>query len=133
MAFIHGKGSVYLLNAVDLSTFSNNTEFKRTSDKHDVTTFGKNSHVYQGGLGDGTATISGIYDDGAAGPRGTIEPIVGTVVVFKHRPEGTGAGKPEDTVNVLVESYTETEAVADMVMWTAELQLSGDVTTADQV
>lgn len=132
MAFIHGKGSVYLLNAVDLSAFSNNVEFKRTADKHDVTTFGKNSHVYQGGLGDGTATLSGIYDDGAAGPRATIEPLVGTVVAFVHRPEGTGAGKPQDTVQVLVEGYTETEAVADMVMWSADLQLSGDVTTVDQ-
>lgn len=132
MAFIHGKGSVYLLNGVDLSPFSNNTEFKRTSDKHDVTTFGKNSHVYQGGLGDGTATISGVYDDGAAGPRATIEPLIGTNVAFVHRPEGTGAGRPQDTVTVLVESYTETEAVADMIMWSADLQMSSDVTTVDQ-
>lgn len=132
MAFIHGKGSVYLLNASDLSAFSNKVEVKPAADKQDVTTFGKGSHVYKAGLGDGTATLSGIYDDGADGPRAVIKPLIGTVVTFVHRPEGTGAGKPQDTVPVLVESYTETVAVADHIMWEAELQFSGDVVTVDQ-
>jgi hypothetical protein len=133
MAKIHGKGLVVLLNAVDLSTHSNNVEFTRTGDSHDVTVFGNNSHVKQGGLLDGTCTISGIYDDAATGPRAVIEPLIGTVTVLVHRPEGTGAGKPMDTVNVLVTSYAETTAVADMILWSAEVELSGDVVTADQV
>lgn len=133
MGKIHGKGLVVLLNAVDLSAHSNNVEFTRKGDSHDVTCFGANAHVKQGGLLDGTATLSGIYDDAATGPRAVIEPLVGTVTVLVHRPEGTGATKPMDTVNVLVTSYQETSAVADMIMWSAELELSGDVVTADQV
>lgn len=133
MAKIHGKGLVVLLDAVDLSTFSNSVEFNRTADSHDVTTFGNNSHRKQGGLLDGTATISGFYDDGATGPRATIEPLIGTVVALVHRPEGTGSGKPEDTVNVLVMSYTETTPVADMITWQCEVEFDGDVATADQV
>lgn len=133
MAFIHGKGTVVLLNAANLSAFSNSLTFTRTGDSHNVTTYGKNSHVYQGGLLDGTAALGGIYDDGATGPRAIIEPLIGTVVVLVHRPEGTGAGKPQDTVNVLVTSYVETEPVADMITWTCALQLSDDVTTADQI
>ncbi|MGH9251141.1 MAG: hypothetical protein ACRD0W_16695, partial [Acidimicrobiales bacterium] len=133
MAFIHGKGSVYLLNSVDLSTFGTSMEFERSADSHDVTTYGKNSHVYLGGLGDGTATLEGVYDDGAMGPRATIEPLIGTVVPFVHRPEGTGTGKPGDTVNVLVVSYSESSPVADMITWSTELQMAGDVVTADQV
>ncbi|HMG43941.1 MAG TPA: hypothetical protein VK611_21590 [Acidimicrobiales bacterium] len=133
MAKIHGKGTVALLNAVDMSTHSNNLEWARTGDSHDVTTYGKNAHVKQGGLLDGTAKISGFYDDTATGPRGVIEPLIGTVVPMVFRPEGTGAGKPMDTVNVLVVSYKETSAVADMIMWEAEVEFSDDVVTADQV
>ena len=133
MSKVHGKGLVVLINSVDLSTHSNNVEFTRTGDSHDVTTFGKNAHVKQGGLLDGTATISGIYDDTATGPRAVIEPLIGTVVPLVHRPEGTGVGKPMDTVSVLVTSYQETSAVADMIMWSAEVEFSDDVVTADQV
>ncbi|WP_106180115.1 hypothetical protein [Prauserella shujinwangii] len=133
MAFVHGKGSYCSLDSVDLSTFVNNTEYTNSADSHDTTTYGKNAHTFQGGLKNGTATISGIYEDGATGPRATIQPLIGTVVAFVWRPEGTGTGLPEDTVNVLVTSYQETSPVADMITWTAELQLTDDVTTIDQV
>jgi hypothetical protein len=65
MAFIHGKDTFVSINGVNLSAYSNKTEFKRTRDSHDVTTFGNNVHIYQGGLGDGTATLEGIYDNTA--------------------------------------------------------------------
>ncbi|HKX46587.1 MAG TPA: hypothetical protein VJP77_07780 [Planctomycetota bacterium] len=133
MAFIHGKDTYISLNAVDLSAFVNTSELSRSADSHDVTTYGKSDHVYRGGLGDGKATMAGIYDDGAAGPRATIEPLIGTVVELVRRPEGTGATKPEDTVDVLVMTYVETNPVADMVAWSCEMQLSDAVVTADQV
>lgn len=132
MAHIHGKNAYVSLGGDDLSAFANNVSYSRSADSHDVTTFGQAGHVYAGGLTDGTATIEGIYDDTATGPRATIEPLIGTVVELVWRPEGTGTGKPEDTVNVLVTSYEETAPVADMVTWTCECQLSGAVVTADQ-
>lgn len=131
--FIHGKGTYVSLNSVDLSTFTNSVEFKRVADSHDTTTFGKDARTYQGGLLDGTCTLAGIYDNGETGPRPTVAPLLGTVTALVYRPEGTGAAKPEDTVNVLVMSYEESAPVADMISWTCELQLSGDVTTTDQV
>jgi hypothetical protein len=132
MAFVHGKDTYISLNAVDLSAFCNTSEFGRKADKHDVTTYGKDDHVYSGGLGDGEASIGGIYDNGAAGPRDTIEPLVGTVVTLIRRPEGTGSGLPQDSVSVLVEEYVETSPVADMVSWSAKLQLSDAVTSTNQ-
>lgn len=133
MAFIHGKGAYVSLGGVDLSAFTNNVEFGREADSHETTTFGKNSKTRQGGLLDGTCSVSGIYDDGATGPRATIEPLIGTVVPLVHRPEGTGTGKPQDTVSVLVQAYNETTPVGDMIAWSAELEFSDDVATADQV
>jgi hypothetical protein len=132
MGFVHGRHTYVSLDADDLSAFANNTEYEKNADEHDVTTYGKNSHVFAGGLKGGTATISGVYDDGAAGPRAIIDPLVGTVVELIHRPEGTGTGKPQDTVDVLVKSYKESAAVADMRMWTVELTFSDDVVSADQ-
>lgn len=132
MAFTHGKNTFISLNAVDLSAFTDSSEFGREADSHDVTTYGKNSHVYQGGLLDGTVKMGGTYDDTAAGPRDTIEPLIGTVVTLIRRPEGTGSGKPQDSVSVLVTNYTETSPVADMVKWSCEMQCSDEVTSSNQ-
>ena len=133
MAFVHGKGSVVSLGGSDLSIYSNSVEWERSGDSHDVTTYGKNAHVKQGGLLDGSASISGIYDNTASvGPRAVINPKIGTVVALVWRPEGTGAGKPMDTVNVLVTTYSESSPVADMITFSVELELSDDVTSAVQ-
>lgn len=129
MAFVHGKGVVHTIDGDDLSAYSNSVEFTRTADSHDVTTFGKNSKVYQSGLKDGTAEISGIYDStGSTGPGAVLRPLVGgAAVTLVYRPEGTGSGKPEAEVDVIVTEYSETAPVADMITWSASLQLSDDI------
>lgn len=132
MAFVHAKDTFISLDANDLSSFTNTSELSRTADSHDVTTYGKDSHVFSGGLLNGNASMGGIYDSTTSGPRDVIEPLIGTVVELIRRPEGTGSGLPEDAVNVLVTNYTETNAVASMVQWRADLQLSDDVTSTDQ-
>lgn len=132
MSFTHGKDTYISLNGSDLSAFTNTSELGRTSDSHDVTCYGKSSHVYLGGLLDGKATMGGIYDNGVTGPRDIIEPLIGTVVTLVRRPEGTGSGRPQDSVAVLVAGYTETSPVADMVTWQCEMQCSDDVTSTNQ-
>jgi len=133
MAFVHGKNTYISLDGEDLTAFTNSTTMNRSADALDTTTYGKNSKTYAGGLKDGSATIGGIYDNTAVtGPRAVIQPLIGATVEFVFRPEGTGAGKPEDTVDVVVTAYNESSPVAEMVQWTAELQLSDDVTSAAQ-
>jgi hypothetical protein len=128
MAFIHGKATFVSIDADDLSSFGTAVEFNRSADAHDVTTFGNNSHRKHGGLKDGTATINGIYDNTAStGPQAVLEPLLGTVVELIYRPEGTGSGLPERTVDVLVTTYNESSPVADMVTWTCEVEFDGDV------
>lgn len=133
MAFVHGKTTFISLNGSDLSTYVNASELSRTSDSHDVTTYGKNAHVKAGGLLDGTASMSGIYDNTASvGPRAVIRPLIGTVVTLIRRPEGTGSGKPQDSVSVLVTKYTETNPVADYVSWSCDMELSDVITSTSQ-
>jgi len=131
--FIHGKDTYISLNAANLSTFVNTSELTREADEHDVTTYGKAAHVFQGGLLGGKASMAGVYDNTAGtGPRAVIRPLIGTVVTLIRRPEGTGAGKPQDSASVHVKSYVETNPVADMVAWSCEMTLSDVVTSTTQ-
>lgn len=131
--FVHGRRTFVSLNGSDISIYCTTSQLEKNSDKHDVTTYGKDDHVYNGGLRDGAFTMSGIYDSTASvGPRAVIEPLRGTVVQLIRRPEGTGTGKPQDKVNVLVEKYVETNPVADMVTWSCDMQPSDSFDTTPQ-
>lgn len=130
--FKHGKDTFISLDGDDLSGSTNASELGVTADTHDVTTYGKGAHVYKGGLKDGTAKMSGIYDSGAAGPKAIIQPLVGETVELIRRPEGTGSGLPQDKVDVVVKGYTESNPVADMITWSADLQLSDAVDSTPQ-
>lgn len=132
MAFVHGKGTAFMVDSVDLSAFINNVAEKRSADSHDTTTFGQTGHTYQGGLTDGTYTLTGTYDNGAsATPKVTLEGALGTVVDFEYDEE-TGTGKSSTTGDVLVTAYEETAPVADMITWSSTLQISGTVTVGAQ-
>lgn len=134
MAFVHGKGSVVTLGGDDLSAYTNSVEFSRSADTHDVTTFGKNSKVYAGGLKDGTCTLEGIYDNTAmTGPGAVIRALLGTTSELIWQPEGLGTGKPTFTVDCVVNSYEESAPVAEMITWSCEVQLSDDVAETPQI
>lgn len=132
MSFIHGKNTVVIFNGTDISAFTNSTDWEETADSHDVTGYGKSSHVFQGGLNNGKASLSGTYDDTAVGPHDIVRPQKGKVVSLVYREEGTGTGKPQETVSVLVTSYKQSNPVADMIKWTAEFQFTDDITAINQ-
>lgn len=133
MAFVHGKNTFISLDGDDLSSFTTTSELGRTADSHDVTTYGKTAHVFEGGLLNGTGSLSGIYDsDSSAGPRAVLRALVGTKVTLIRRPEGTGSSKPQDTATVLITEYVETNPVADMVAWSCAFQCSDTVTGSTQ-
>ncbi len=133
MTFVHGRVVAVSIDGDDLSAYVNSVEFDRTADSHDVTTFGRASRVYQSGLGDGSATVEGIYDDTeSTGPGAILRALVGVAAVeLVYRPEGVGVGRPSSTVDVIVTKYDETSPVADMISWSAELQLSDAIIPED--
>lgn len=133
MAFIHGRKTFVSLAGTNLSTYTTTSQLEKNADSHDVTTYGQDAHVFQGGLLNGAASMGGIYDSTAvSGPRALIEPLVGTNVQFIRQPEGVGTGRPQDKVAVLVQKYVETSPVADMVTWTVDLQPSGTIDSTPQ-
>lgn len=133
MTEVHSKNTYVSLGGKDLSSFLNDSDWTRSADTSKLTTYGNNNNVYKGGLGDGSTDLSGKYDNTAVtGPRAVLEPMVGTNQTLVYRPEGTGTGKPQRSVDVVVGEYKETHPVADYVMWTCKLQHSGDVTLTTQ-
>lgn len=134
MAFTHGRHTVIIIDGHNISAFTDNTEETDGIDLHDVTTYGAARKAYASGLGDGTFTISGTHDNTAGGPRSVLKPMMsaGLAVPFVYRTEGTGTGLPEEQVDVFVKSYKQTSPVADMVKWTSELQMTGDLVEIDQ-
>ena len=134
MAFRHGRHTVVKVNAVDLSASTNMTDFDDGIDTHDVTCYGATRKAKSSGLGDGKVTISGVSDDGATGPRATLKPLMaaGTAVPFLFQPEGTGSGKTQSSVSVIVSSYKESAPVADMIKWSCELEMTGALNETDQ-
>lgn len=134
MAFIHGRGIKVTIDGVDLSAFTNTNEMTDDSDVHDVSCFGAVRKAYISGLGDGTFVIGGVHSNTALNPRATLKPIkaTGALVTFIYQPEGTGSGKTQSSVSVLVKQYVETGAVADTIKWKATLQMSGTLNEAAQ-
>ena len=129
MAFVHGKGTVISVGGDDMSAFGTSCEFVIKADAHDVTTFGQTAKVFSGGLTESSLKLSGTYDDTATGPRGVLEPLVGTTTEVVYQPEGVGAGNPTRTLDAVLVSYTESAAVADMIKYEAEFTGSGAVAT----
>lgn len=134
MAFVHGKDTYISLDGDDLSAYTDTSSWEDTSEKHQVTCYGADRHAYAYGLGDGKLSFGGTYDNTNAGPKATIEGVkdAGALVTLIRRPEGTGSGLPQESVSVLVEKYTESNPVADMIKWTCDLQMSGNITRTTQ-
>lgn len=135
MAFRHGKDTVVKLNGSDLSAFSNSTSFGDETEANETTTYGRSRKTYMAGLGDGKVTLQGVYDDGASGPRAIIKPLkaAGTAVAFIFQPEGTGSGKAQSNVDVIITAFNESAPVGDVIAWTCEMQMTGPLTETDQV
>lgn len=134
MAFVHGKNSRITVNAVDLSSFTDNVQWRGPVDTHDTTVFGDDGHTYLSGLTDGSISMSGNYDDGATNtPARVLAPLRGgAAVTALYHPEGTGTGRAQRSMSVVVSDYQEESVADDKVVWSAELQISGSVTLTDQ-
>lgn len=133
MAKQHGKSTVVKVGSNDISTYTNASELTFGADSHDTTTYGNTGHRVDGGLENHGFKMSGVYDTTAGtGPRAVLRPLIGQKAVLTRRPEGTGAGKPQDLFTALLTSYVESNPVADMVTWSSEWDVDGTVDSTPQ-
>lgn len=136
MAEIRGRRLYWSLDGNDMSLFGDATDPERTADKHETTTYHptREGKTYRRGNLDGTCTVAGVYDTSVTGPAAIIEPLLESddPVEFIYRPEGTGTGKPQKTVDVIVTKFTTSFPVNDLVRWSADLQFTGDLVITAQ-
>lgn len=129
----HGRFTKITVGGDDISEWTNTSEMTRGAAGHNVTGYGKNAEVHEGGLKNGQFTCGGIYDNTAStGTHDVFTPLIGTVVEVVRMPEGVGVGKPEQTFDALLTQYVETNPVADMVTWSAQFTISDDVAETAQ-
>lgn len=127
----HGKTAQVTINAKDISPYVTSVTFERGNDTHDTTTFGSTSHSYIAGLIDGKMSVSGLWDKTAlVGSEVVFNSMVGTAAGFPfvYGPEGSTAGNVKYTGTVVLDNYSESTPVADLVTFTAALKISGAVT-----
>lgn len=124
MAFKHSKLTVILIDDNDVSVYCTDSNCEQSAGTEDNTTYGKNAVVKDPTLLSGAFGCSGKYDSTAAGPRAVLKPLVGTKVTVKYRPEGTGAGLPEDEFSAVITKYVETAPTAGYRLWALETEPS---------
>jgi hypothetical protein len=128
----HGKSTSLSIGANDISVYVTSVTFEQDNDIHDITTFGATNHRYLAGLIDGKLTVNGFWDKTATvGSYTVIHPLVGDSdgAAFIYGPEGTASGKVKQSGTIILESYSESAPVADMVTFTASFRIDGAVTT----
>ena len=132
MSFTHGKDSVFKLDnsggsLTDISAYINSVDFPDTADVAETSVLGASSKSYIVGLKDSTIAIAGLCDS-------TVDGILGAVVgqsatlSFEYSPEGTTGGNIKYTGECILTSYSQSSPVGDVVSYSADFQVSGDVT-----
>lgn len=135
---LHGHKSYFALEDSagttlrNISPYVTSVTFAQNNDTHDTTTFGQEGHTYIVGLTDGKITIVGLWDKAAlVGSDTVFQSLIGyetNTMTFNYGPEGNTAGQKLKSGECVLESYTEADPIADLVTFTAVLQISGSVT-----
>jgi hypothetical protein len=135
---VHGKDSVFSVEDSagstlrDLSSQLTNVAFSRQNDTHDETAFGDDGHEFIAGLTNGTITLTGWADTTATtGSLTVLDSLLGlgsTKVDWEYGPMGSGSGAVKYTGAAVLASLDVSDPVADLISFTATLQISGTVT-----
>lgn len=128
---VQGFNGHFELTAHDMSPYLDTITFQRGNDVIDITTFGQTAHVFAAALMNGKITLAGLWDVTAVvGSQTLLSPLVGNLVgtTFIYGPAGSTTGKVKYSGTIILDDYTESVPVADIVKFTASLQISGAVT-----
>lgn len=134
MARKHGRLTNISIDANDMSTYIDSSDFNVSVDSHDVTAYGDTNRQYIDGLIDATFSCSGHYDDAAGGPDTILRPLLGGgAITIIRQPEGTGSGLPQQSFSAIPTSYDESNPVDGQITFSADFQVTGTITTTAQV
>lgn len=135
---IHGKDTYFSLEDSggatlrNLSPYVNSVSYSRQNDTHDSTVYGAEGHTFVTGLTNGTITVAGFWDKTALVGSATVFDglldLDTPTLTFEYGPEGNTATQVKYTGECILQSLDYSSPVADLVSFSAVLQISGTVT-----
>lgn len=129
MAFVSAKSAQFTLAGTDISAYIDSVGgLDNNTDMLETTSFGATSKSFIGGLRNGSSVqISGKWD---ATLHTTINALLGSATssAFVFGPAGSTASNVKFSGTCFVQSYEVSAQVADLVTWSATLQVTGNVT-----
>lgn len=128
--FVHGKSTYFNLDdtggtARDLSDTLTSVDFPETIDTAETTAFGATSKSFIVGLRDATISVSGLWDATVDGYIIGTEPASRTWI---FGPAGSTGGNVKYTGEAILTSYSVSNPVGDVVTYSLDLQVTGNVT-----
>ena len=128
--FVHGKSTHFEIDDTagtsrDISDTLTSVDFPETIETAETTAFGATSKSYIVGLRDATLSVSGIWDATVDGYFIGTEPASRS---FIYGPAGDGSGNVKYSGEALLTSYSISNPVGDVVTFSADFQVTGDVT-----
>ena len=133
----HGKSAQFSLDStsgtlVTLSSGLDNISISRARDNAEVTNFGDNDRNYILGLKGGTISISGQWSSTHAEVLdGVFNSTTSTTQSFEYSPSSTASGNHLLKGECLMTSLEYAVPVDDKVALSAELQITGAVTSTN--
>ena len=135
MSFVAGKTGVFKLDnaagsLIDLSAYIDNVDMPRDAQLLETTTLGATAKTYITGFKNATIALKGHWDGGSAAVDEHMAAILGhaNTQTFELGPEGSTSGKVKYTGEARLTKYSCSTPVSGVVDWSADLQVSGDVT-----
>jgi hypothetical protein len=128
--FVHGKSTHFEIDDTggvsrDISDTLTSVDFPETIETAETTAFGSTSKSYIVGLRDATISVSGIWD-------ATVDSyFIGTEPAsrsFIYGPAGDTVSNVEYSGECILTSYSISNPVGDVVTFSADFQVTGDVT-----
>lgn len=136
MAFRHGKNAVFKVDnsggtLTDISAYLDDISMPRSIETAETTTFGVTggAKTYVVGLNDATISVSGKYDSTV---DAHLAGILGqeASVSFEYGAAGNTVGYIKFTGECFLTKYDLKSPVGDVVTFSADFQISGQVTRA---
>ena len=129
----HGRLTVPTVATKDTRPATKTSNFGGSADIHVTTGYQVTSHTKAGGIKDGKFTASGVYDTTATtGTPAALEGQEGTTHAIVRKVTGTGTGKPQEVFSAVLAKLDVSAPFDDMVTWSAEWEVTGDVNRAAQ-
>jgi hypothetical protein len=130
MAFVHGKNTKVLVGEYDLTGFFDSASAAFTREMAATTVFGLDDHTYLPGIGSGSVTLGGLWDNTAVSGSDVLldAALDGSQQVVSVSPQGISAvGQRGVLLNARQGAYNWNASISDVVRLDSDRTADGGI------